>query len=150
MDNTLQRLKEVLDKDIGEVVAKGTMTPAELERVTKALCAVEQIKRIDAMENGMDEASYGRSYGMNEASYMRGRDAQTGRYMSRGVNDWSYDRMDGKDFQGATSRRVYDGRSGHSIKDRMIDKLERMMDEAQTDHERQTVQEWIDRLDNRR
>lgn len=39
-----------------------------------------------------------------------------------------------------------DGYSGHSIKDRMVARLEDMMDEAKTDHERQTVSEWINRL----
>ena len=38
------------------------------------------------------------------------------------------------------------GMSGHSIKDRMIDKLESMIDEAQSDYERKTVMEWIERL----
>ena len=38
--------------------------------------------------------------------------------------------------------------SGHSIKDRMIDKLESMYDEAKTDHERQIVDEWIARLNS--
>lgn len=56
--------------------------------------------------------------------------------------------------EGYSNRRYYDARnghngySGHSIQDRMIDKLERMMDEAQTEHERQTVKDWIHRLKN--
>lgn len=55
---------------------------------------------------------------------------------------------------GHSTRRYYDGAnhhngySGHSIQDRMIDRLERMIDEAQTEHERQTVKEWIRRLKN--
>ena len=61
-------------------------------------------------------------------SYRRGRSPVTGRYISRG----SYE----------------DGYSGHSIKDRMVARLESMMDEAKTDHERQTVNEWINRLSN--
>ena len=38
--------------------------------------------------------------------------------------------------------------SGHSIQDRMVDRLERMIDEAQSEHERQTVKDWINRLRN--
>ena len=41
---------------------------------------------------------------------------------------------------------VDQGYSGHSIKDRMIDSLERMMDTAQTDYEKQTVMEEIKKL----
>ena len=55
----------------------------------------------------------------------------------------------GKMRHGSYSTRRYNdsvGYSGHSIKDRMIDKLEQMFDEAKTDHERDIVQDWIDRL----
>ena len=38
------------------------------------------------------------------------------------------------------------GHSGHSVKDRMIARLEEMMDEAKGDYERRTVEEWIRRL----
>lgn len=38
--------------------------------------------------------------------------------------------------------------AGHSINDRMIDRLERMYDEAQSDHEREVVGSWIDRIRN--
>lgn len=61
------------------------------------------------------------------------------------------DDEDGYSF-GHSTRRYYDGAihhngySGHSIQDRMIDRLERMIDEAQTEHERQTVKDWIRRL----
>ena len=71
---------------------------------------------------------YHDSYG--HESYRRGRSPVTGRYISRGEDNMSY----------------HDGYSGHSIKDRMVARLEDMMDEAKTDHERQTVSQWIDRL----
>lgn len=55
---------------------------------------------------------------------------------------------DDGEHSGSYSRRYYDGAthngySGHSIQDRMIDCLERMVDDAQTDYERQTVKKWI-------
>ena len=55
---------------------------------------------------------------------MRGRSRTTGRYMSRDM-----------------------GRSNHSIKDRMVDSLERMYDEAKTDHERGMLDEWIRKIE---
>lgn len=173
MDDNLRMLKSTLDSEIGKIAKKDTISPAELENITKALCAVEQIKRIEGMQ---DEYSRGYSYG-HDRSYARGRDADTGRYVSRdnygGRSGLYHDVVLSGDMlpeemremyrSGAINReRMNDGRyryikdsqayeiprgmSGHSIKDRMIDRLERMMDEAQTDHERQTVQEWIDRL----
>lgn len=59
-------------------------------------------------------------------SYERGRSPVTGRYISRG----SYE----------------DGYSGHSIKDRMVARLEGMYDEAQTEHERHTISKAIDKI----
>ena len=38
------------------------------------------------------------------------------------------------------------GYSTHSIRDRAIAKLEEMFDEAQSRHEEQFIQDWIDRL----
>ena len=38
--------------------------------------------------------------------------------------------------------------SRHSIHDRMIAKLEEMMDEAKSDYERHAISDWISRLDN--
>ena len=147
MRETLDRLKNVLDKDIGEVVAKGTMSPAELERVTKALCAVEQIKRLNSMDEMEREMSRGMYYDPRHEymSGMRGRDQQTGRYMSRGMD--GYDRMSGMDYQSGTDRRMYD-RSGYGKTHEMLDMLERMKTDAKSESERRIVDEWINRIEN--
>lgn len=161
MDKTLENLKETLEDEIKKIVKKGDITPSELESVQKAVCTIDMIDNMGMSEgtsygryssrhmsydhmpsNRMfPERSYGeyseRQYhdsygnrmyhdGYQGDSYRRGRSPVTGRYISRG----SYD----------------DGYSGHSIMDRMVAKLESMYDEAQTDHERQTVSEWINRL----
>lgn len=58
-------------------------------------------------------------------SERRGRNPMNGRYMS-----------------------MHRGYSGHSIKDRMVSKLEAMMDEARSDYEREAIEEWIRKLEN--
>ena len=77
----------------------------------------------------------------------RGRDADSdGRYSE----DSSYRR--GRDAMGRfTSRDGYDNSnrySRHSVKDRMIAKLEDMADDATTNRERNTIMQCIDKLDN--
>lgn len=63
-------------------------------------------------------------------SYARGRDPNTGRYVSR---DYGY-----------SGRRYYDmGYSGHSIEDRAVDCLEQMMDSAASDYERDVIKRYI-------
>lgn len=150
VDKTLEHLKETLEDEIKKIVKKGDITPAELESVQNAVCTIDMINKMggqDEMSYGYSERnmsydampSYGRydirgSYGDRMyhddyrdggSSYRRGRSPVTGRYISRGS---------------------YDGYSGHSIMDRMVAKLESMYDEAQTDHERQVVEQWINRL----
>lgn len=159
MEKTLEHLKETLEDEIKKVIKKGDITPSEMESIQSAVCTIETIKKIENgnySEGMMNGDSYGwntrnmpythmpsyDSYGHDSYgnyseryyndgnSYRRGRSPVTGRYISRGRG--AYD----------------DGYSGHSIKDRMVARLESMMDEAQTEHERQTVSEWINRLSN--
>ena len=63
-------------------------------------------------------------------SYERGRSPVTGRYISNGSYEHGY--------------------SGHSIKDRMIARLEDMYDDAKTEHERQVVSETIQKIQSGR
>lgn len=158
----LDKINDSLEDAIKPILGKGAaMTPADLESLTKAVCILEKIKTI---ENGNSfDDGYSENY-----SYRRGRSAITGRYVSRDAMPYHDDYHDGGNSNrvyhdggasntyhaGTNSRRYYDGGSahngysGHSIKDRMIDRLERMFDEAQNEHERQTVNEWINRLRN--
>lgn len=75
---------------------------------------------------GRDGDSDGRY--SEDSSYARGRDAR-GRYTSR-------------------DRGSYEGYSRHTEKERMIEKLEKMMDTASTEKERQAIMQCIDKLDD--
>lgn len=133
----LEKINDAVEEAIRPILGKGAaMTAAELDVLTKAVCTIEKIKQIEDAENSYSDNSYGD--GGN--SYRRGRSATTGRYVSRDA---------APHFDGGTSRRFYDGGgySGHSIKDRMVAQLEKMYDEAQSEHERQTVSDWIRRLE---
>ena len=151
MNKILEKINDAIEEAIKPIVNKGaSMTAAELEVLTKAVCTIEKIKQIEDADNYSDYSrnSYngGNSYnyydeGNSNAgnSYRRGRSATTGRYVSRDSAPY---------VDGYSSRRFYDGYSGHSIKDRMVAQLEKMYDEAQTEHEKQTVNDWIRRLDS--
>ena len=173
MSKTLERFKEFLEDEVEKIRKKGDITPAELDSSQKAVCTIKMIEDMEKEQSeGMmmegdsygysnrnmayrhmpaygsyNDRSYGDEYGDHSGrryyhdsygyddsyrgdSYRRGRSPVTGRYISRGEDNMSY----------------HDGYSGHSIKDRMVARLEDMMDEAKTDHERQTVSQWIDRL----
>lgn len=154
-DKTLEKIRDSVEDAIRPLLKKGeAMTPADLESLTKAVCIIEKIKRI---EDGDFDQSYSMNgysennpYDDNGNSYRRGRSSVTGRYVSRDTyHDGASTR---RYYDGGSSTRYYGGNSmsrdysGHSIQDRMVDRLERMIDEAQSEHERQTVKDWINRL----
>lgn len=157
MENkALMELKESIEREIKKVTKKADITPGELDNMNKALCAMESIKRIESMDGGMGGEQSGRSYARyyrdgyrdgyardydrdyaRDESYRRGRSEVTGRYISRD---------EAPHMESGRYRSRDDGYSGHSINDRMVDQLERMMDEAQNDYEREQVQAWIEKL----
>ena len=137
MDKVMYDLKDLLKKEIQKVVDKHDITPSEMESVYKATCTMEKICKMEHMENEKyhEDSSNKRFYMAydNDMSnrVMRGPD---GRFMSS--HDYPYH------HDPAMMSYEHD-RSNHSIKDRMIDKFERMMDDASTDYERQELQNWI-------
>ena len=140
----LEKTRKAVEEHLQMIIRKNSnMTPMDIDIITKDICALEALKRIENVgAEGYSEESSSNSGN----SYARGRSRTTGRFVSRDAyHDGSY-------YGESNSSRTYDGGSGnsgysgHSIQDRMIDRLERMADEAQTDNERKTVHEWIQRL----
>ena len=149
----IRRAKEKAEDLIRDITRKEHISPAELEAVMKSVCLIMKVEGADG-GNGDYEGEYSergmpRHYPMDydEASYRRGRSSVTGQYVSR-------DSGGGASSRGSydSSHRYYDGGSrnngysGHSKRDRMIAALEEMYDNAQTNHEREFVQEWLERL----
>jgi hypothetical protein len=136
MDN-MTMLKSTLEDALRSIAEKKNISPMDIETATKALCALEQIKVMEG-NDGYSERSYRRmrshdgSYG-HDGSYEGGMNSR-----DRYFNPSRDSSRDGS-YEG--------GYSGHSIKDRMIAKLEDMYDQAKSEHERQIVDEWIKRLE---
>ena len=124
---TLQMAIDTIEDVIKDITSKKDINPAQLEHLSKAVCIIEKLKSMQQQEN---EYRRGRSRYMNSNNY--------------------YDGNSGRNYRdsGNSSRRYNDanGYSGHSIKDKMIAKLEEMFDDAQSNHEKQVVQDWLDRL----
>lgn len=132
MEN-LEELKDILEEEIKKITQKGSITPTELDSMTKAVCLIEKINMIEDYDNSED-------YDDENSYYSRRR----GRYSRRNYNYDSYN-DGGRSMSRSHRNSDY---SGHSIKDRMIDKLESMMDEAKSEYERKIVSDWINRLDS--
>lgn len=119
MEDILSKAREALESHIQLIVRKGVnMTPPDIDILTKDLCALETLKRIECTED----------IGYSETSHRRGRSQTT----SRDTNSTRY-------YDGSGNS----GYSGHSIHDRMVAQLERMMSDAKDDYERQQISEFI-------
>ena len=105
-------------KELKKINAKPEMNATDLKAATDAVCLLEKTANI---QNGDFSDEYSEAaYSSNGGSYRRMRNPMTGRYMS-------YD----------------DGRSGHSVHDRMIAALEGLMDTAKSDYDRETISNGI-------
>lgn len=131
MDKLSMDTLEMLEEQIKTLLKKGDISPQELSALKEAYELRAMIKCSEESEGSsymMDPQVYG-------GSYQRGRSMTTGRYMSR----------DGGYSSGGYNGGGY---SGHSIKDRMIARLEAMYDEAKSEHEREEIQKEIRRIES--
>lgn len=120
LEKVLDRLEETVTTELEKLAKKPELNPADLKAATDALCFIEKIQKV---QNGMDD-EYSESYDRH-GSYRRGRSTTTGRYVSNS-----------------------NGYSRHSIHDRIVDKLERMMDDAGSDYERNVIAGWIAKVES--
>lgn len=154
--HVLEDLSYELEDMIEPIVKKGDISPTELDNVYKAAKTMYYIETIGAMKE----------YGNSENSYAGGSSYRGGSYrydgrsydgMSyRGSYDGSYDGRRGMDGdgdgryserRGRDSRGRYTSRDGYSRADEMMSKLERMLDEAGSETERQTIRECMRKLE---
>lgn len=133
MDNLVMDTLKNIDESIETLNKKKDLTPSDLEILCKAYKLKMDLEGYGGSSRGMNTRHYermqmGRSEGdwRAEGSYAPMRSPVTGRYVSR-------DRM---------------GMSGHSIKDRMIARLEEMYDEAQGEFEREEIRKEIRRIES--
>lgn len=149
MRTKLEKFDHILEKDLANemdnVITAGTINPTQVKTITDAVCLMlKTLEYGEWLQDGEDDIG---------ASYRRGRNPMTGRYVSRRMGDsYVMDRMpmhEGSYGTRAYNMDAYDlDYSGHSIKDRMVAKLETMVDMAKTDYERQEVMNAIHKIES--
>lgn len=129
LDRTLENYEELFDEELRKILKKGDISPTELNNVKEILCCIAKIDEHFAM----------RDYGESQVSgtHMPHMRFSTG-YHSYGDDERNM--RSGRRYSYGSEYRT----SGHSIKDRMVDKLERMYDEADSDHEKTVIDKAID------
>ena len=145
----LEDLSYVLEDMIEPIAKKQDISPTELDNVYKAVKTMNYIETIKAMKE------YGNS---NEGSYARG-NSYRGSYNSYeggNSNRGSYNSYEGNSRDGYSGENSYrrgrdamgrftsrDGYSRAEDKQQMISKLEKMMQNASSENERQAIMECI-------
>lgn len=156
LEKTYECLKETLEEQVKLISKKGDkITQDEMMSLYYALKSLDKIDELMEKDmegsgkeysegyhgNNMRNSRYSRGYsngysdGYNDGHMSNGnRSPVTGKYISQNPMD----------------NRMYYGENmyGHSIKDRMIAKIEQMYDEAKSEHERQVIQNTISRIQN--
>ena len=168
MEKAIHKAKEKVADEISALSKKEVLTPEEVKCLGEFIDMAKDISTIEGMDTYTDYlmedeqpsmASYGNrsmrnmprvNYRYENTSTRRGRSPTTGRFVSRDGSPEgnSYERGYSEGYSDAMyDRRSEDmGRSGHSIKDRMVDSLEQMYDRTSSDHERQVVDKWIKKI----
>ena len=122
----LKELEDLVAAELNKIVKRSDLNPTELQNAMNAMCLMDKVydvyEKMENLQNGGENPNYSeRTVSMHYGGY---RSPMTGRHTN------IYDR----------------GYSGHSIQDRMVDKLERMMDEATSQYEKDTIAEGIEKL----
>jgi hypothetical protein len=168
MEKTIEKLMEQAEECLKEYSKKTEWTAQDVECTKNAVSLYEKLQRIllnkDELEHGSEEEWSARG-GMR--SHARGRDAMTGRFVSRrapryydyngsltSYGDEGSQNRDGMQSMAGphypewnSGRRMSYGpndQSMHSISDRMVQKLESLYDEADSDYERNQIREMVE------
>lgn len=129
-DKMYTELQDMAKTHLKQLLKKGDLSAAEMEAAKNALSVI--IKAEDACDCEEMKDYSERGYAMSDDPYRRWeiRSYNSRRSMPRfSMNDRDYG-----------SYRDY---SRHSIKDRAVNVLERLMDEAGSDYERQKVRDFV-------
>lgn len=143
--------KEMLHKELEEIVKKGELSAGSLETIDKLLNSIKNACKIimyeEYSEDGYSYADGDRD--MSEYSYARGRGSNArrdsmGRYSSEG----GYSNTNG--YSNARGRRMYSRRGysyGDGDKEEKVEMLREMMQEVNSDEERRALQKIIRKME---
>lgn len=131
--HTYTDVKDMLHKELAEIVKKGELSAGSLETIDKLLNSIKNAHKIIMYEEFGDDG-YSRDGGIRtDHSYANRRRDSLGRYSSRMMRDDGYSR---------TGYSYDDGRS------EKVEILREMMKDATSEDERRVINKLIRRMEN--
>lgn len=143
-----ENLRDMLESEVKDIEKQKDFTDQSLDCLYKLMNTIKNIDKCIDRENGgqsydMKGYSGGQSYDMNGYSggSMRMPQRFNMSYGRDGDNDGRYNESSNDNFRYSKNRGYAYESSG-----RLVSKLENVMDEAKTDHERIAIMDCIDRI----
>lgn len=136
----LHKIKEMSRKELEQYGRKGELSAGSLDAIHKLTDIIKNIDKIEMLEEyGESDESYegGGSYRRRGTHYVRGHYSRNG----GSYNDGSYG---GESYDRGPSERRYSRDGG---REKMMHELREMMEEAETEKEREAIRKCIDQLD---
>ena len=132
MKDLYKRTRDLYERELGKIVDKGNINSTDLELTYKLVDIIKDINEICESDDEMyGEESSRRNYGMRRSRYYP--------YMGEYTVEGSYGR-------GYSGEGGFGYNAGYSSASPMRSKLQKLMDEAGTEHERMMIQRWIDEV----
>lgn len=146
---SMKNMKKAVEKCLDELMKKTDLTPSETKAALDGFrlhdelcCRIEDCENEDSYPDrgysgcGSERPYHITSYGMPERAMNSGK-----RYMSNAPMEY-YNSVPRSMDDSYYSERMH-GYSRHSISDRVVSMVEKMMDSVESDYERQELQKYI-------
>lgn len=126
MSEVYKKAREVFERELDGIVGKGSVTAGEVEVVYKIVDIIKDIGEICKNDTDME---YSNRYGYS--NYQPSMGWYTGEY-----------------YNGSANRNMRVGGYGNSYSrnSEMMGKLQGLLNEAKSDHERMMIQSWMNEL----
>lgn len=143
-----ENLRDMLEREVMEIEKTNDLNPQSLDHLYKLMTAIKVADKCLEREEG---GASGRSYGNSNRSYGSYGNSNEGRSNDYSM-DRSYERGNSRDNFRSNSYRGGSYESGRSneysgnSRQKMIDRLGMLMDEATNENERQAIMDCINRM----
>lgn len=128
MQKTFDKLRDMIGSEMDQITARGELDENSLACTYKMVDILKDLGEIEMNDSGYSQR-YMPQYPMN----------------SYGMGGNSY-RNNNTMYRGNSYRNSYNGMGGYSRTGDTMDKLHQMMNEAQTEHERETIRRVMETM----
>lgn len=132
MEKTFEKLRDIIKVEMDAVVAKGELDENSLACTYKMVDILKDLGEIEMSDSGYSQR-YIPQYSMNGGN-------------SYGMGGGNSYRNNNTMYRGNSYRNSYNGNGGYSRTGDTMDKLHQLMNEAQTEQEREAIRRVMDSM----